>query len=166
MIGGVSMKNIKLKLFQICSKIETVVYDETVEYYAFLEEQYCKGYRQIIIPSILMVKMIKIFSAIYNLKVYNIEFTEEDEELLEEVNQLIFSIQNNPACVCLLTDKLEFLSNDSSIDIKRISFKGVTKDSSPIDLKIQSNGIVIVNEGATEYAKAIINPIVERGIFG
>ena len=39
------MKNIKLKLFQICSKIETVVYDETVEYYAFLEEQYCKGYR-------------------------------------------------------------------------------------------------------------------------
>lgn len=75
------MKNIKLKLFQICSKIETVVYDETVEYYAFLEEQYCKGYRQIIIPSILMVKMIKEFSAIYNLKVYNIEFTEDDEEI-------------------------------------------------------------------------------------
>ena len=62
--------------------------------------------------------------------------------------------------------KLEFLSNDSSIDIKRISFKGVTKDSSQIDLKIQSNGIVIVNEGAAEYAKAIIKPIVERGIFG
>ena len=113
-----------------------------------------------------MVKMIKEFSAIYNLKVYNIEFTEDDEELLEEVNQLIFSIQNNPTYVCLLTDKLEFLSNDSSIDIKRISFKGVTKDSSQIDLKIQSNGIVIVNEGAAEYAKAIIKPIVERGIFG
>lgn len=166
MMGGVGMKNIKLKLFQLHSKIETVIYDETVEYYAFLEKQYCKGYRQIIIPSLLMVKMIKEFSAIYDLKVYNIEFTEDDEDLSEEVNRLIFSIQSNPVYVCLLTDKLEFLSNDSSIDISRISFKGKMKDSLPIDLKIQSNGIVIVNEGATEYAKTIIKPLIERGIFG
>ena len=160
------MKSIKWKLFRNNEKIVAVFYDDSDNYYSFLEQQYHAGNRQIIIPSSLIVRMLKEFSTRYSLQVYRIELTEDDESLYKEIDSLITSIESNPAYVCMLSDRLDFLSNESSIDINRISFKGKTSDNYPIDLKIQSNGIIIVNEEADRYSKDIVIPVVERGIIG
>lgn len=160
------MKSIKWKLFRNNEKIVAVFYDDSDNYYSFLEQQYHAGNRQIIIPSSLIVRMLKEFSTKYSLQVYRIELTEDDDSLYEEINRLITSIGSNPAYVCALADRLDFLSSESSIDINRISFKGKTNDNIPIDLKIQSNGIIIVNEEAECYSRKIVIPMVERGILG
>lgn len=160
------MKSIKWKLFRNNENIVAVFYDESANYYSFLEQQYHAGNRQIIIPSSLIVRMLKEFSTIYSLQVYRIELTEDDDSLYKEINSLITSIGSNPAYVCVLADRLDFLSSESSIDINRISFKGKTNDNIPIDLKIQSNGIIIVNEEAECYSRKIVIPMVERGILG
>lgn len=160
------MRSIKWKLFRKNENIEAVAYDDRTNYYSFLEQQYHAGYRQVIIPSSLIVRMLKEFSTRYSLQVYRIELTEDDESLYKEIDSLITSIESNPAYVCMLSDRLDFLSSESSIDINRISFKGKTSDNYPIDLKIQSNGIIIVNEEADRYSKDIVIPVVERGIIG
>ncbi len=160
------MKSIKWKLFRNNEKIEAVSYDDSINYYSFLEQQYHAGNRQIIIPSSLIVRMLKEFSTKYSLQVYRIELSEDDNSLNEEINSLITSIESNSAYVCVLADRLDFLSSESSIDINRISFKGKTNENYPIDLKVQSNGIIIVNEYAESYSKKIVIPMVERGVFG
>lgn len=159
------MKNKKFKFFSKSNKIETIFYDETSEYYSFLKNQFDQGYRQVIISTSLIISLLKELSTRYGMQVYKIEFNEDDEELAEEMSQLIQSIQKNPAYICLLCERLEFLSDDSSIDISRISFKGKI-ETIHVDIKIQSNGIVIVNEEAHNIVDSIIKPMVERGVFG
>lgn len=110
--------------------------------------------------------MLKEFSTKYSLQVYRIELTEDDDSLYEEINRLITSIASNPAYVCTLADRLEFLSNKFSIDINSIAFKGKTNDNISIDLKIQSNGIIVVNEEAECCFIKIVIAMVERGILG
>ncbi len=160
------MKSIKWKLFRNKEKIEAVSFDDSINYYSFLEQQYHAGNRQIIISSSLIVEMLKEFSTKYSLQVYRIELTEDDDSLYKEINEIINSIELNAAYVCVLADRLDFLSSESSIDINRISFKGKTNENHPIDLRIQSNGIIIVNEEAESYSKSIVIPIVEQGVFG
>ncbi|MEE0009584.1 MAG: hypothetical protein U0I79_02315 [[Eubacterium] siraeum] len=83
----------KAKLFRFKKdqneRITCISYDDNEEYYSFLREYRSKGYRQVIITTEIMIKIIETSVLNDNLFVYKIELAEEDEELEKEIDQLL-----------------------------------------------------------------------------
>lgn len=111
----------KAKLFRFKKdqneRITCISYDDNEEYYSFLREYRSKGYRQVIITTEIMIKIIETSVLNDNLFVYKIELAEEDEELEKEIDQLLTKTQHNSSYFALLLEKIQFLSERSSIDL-------------------------------------------------
>lgn len=90
----------KAKLFRFKKdqneRITCISYDDNEEYYSFLREYRSKGYRQVIITTEIMIKIIETSVLNDNLFVYKIELAEEDEELEKEIDQLLTKTQHKP----------------------------------------------------------------------
>ncbi len=130
-----------------------------------LKRQFDAGYRQIIVSSEAMIELIKDFVLEQGLKVYRIEFAEDDSSLSDDIDNLLNEITVRPVLFSTLIEKLRFLAETSSIDISRIYISGRSKDGKAIDLYIQSNGIVAANDAA-DYILSKINTLIERCLFG
>lgn len=117
----------KAKLFRFKKdqneRITCISYDDNEEYYSFLREYRSKGYRQVIITTEIMIKIIETSVLNDNLFVYKIELAEEDEELEKEIDQLLTKTQHNSSYFALLLEKIQFLSERSSIDLFRVYVK-------------------------------------------
>lgn len=96
----------KAKLFRFKKdqneRITCISYDDNEEYYSFLREYRSKGYRQVIITTEIMIKIIETSVLNDNLFVYKIELAEEDEELEKEIDQLLTKTQHNSSYFALL----------------------------------------------------------------
>ena len=160
------MRFAKGKLFFNKGVIQCLPYDERVmDYYAFLKESRAKGYRQVIVTSEVMLDYITFIYSEKQQKVYKIEFMEEDDELDTEIEELLSKINDNPYIITLLIEKLRFLSEKSSIDIKRVYIKEIHQDIT-VNYFIQANGIIGVDE--THYV-SVTNEIcafVKRCLLG
>lgn len=136
---------------QICY----VPFNDDCEYYVFLKEHHDKGYKQIIITSELMSGLMRFFCQEKNLSVYEIDLMEDDEDLDAELNDILQKMESNRAYFGRLLDKLHFLSEQSSIEINRINFKG-RHDGKPVRFFIQANGIIgIIPNSFDEIARQI-----------
>lgn len=136
---------------QICY----VPFNDDCEYYVFLKEYHDKGYKQIIITSELMSGLMRFFCQEKNLSVYEIDLMEDDEDLDAELNDILQKMESNRAYFGRLLDKLHFLSEQSSIEINRINFKG-RHDGKPVRFFIQANGIIgIIPNSFDEIARQI-----------
>lgn len=162
------MKKSKLfwKLGSSDKHIISLPFDETDEYYAFLKRQFDSGYRQIIVSSEAMIELIKDGVIQKGLKVYRIEFAEDDEVLSEDIAHLLVAIRERPVLFSTLIERLQFLAESSSIDIQRIYMSGRSENGVAIDLYVQSNGIVAINDGADDGVRNRINALIERCLFG
>lgn len=146
-------------------KVMSVKYDDR-DYYDFIKRQYEIGYRQIIISSEIMIGIIKDTVITQGFVVYQIEFVEDDEEILNEMNSLLETIEKNPVYVNELIEKLIFLTEKSSIDIQRIKIKGRTSENIPVDMFFQSNGLFGVNKESFGYQEYRVSTLIERCLFG
>lgn len=140
-------------------------FDDNEEYYSFLKKQFDAGYRQIIVSSEAMIELIKNCVLEQGLKVYRIEFAEDDSSLSNDIANLLNEITVRPVLFSTLIEKLRFLAETSSIDISRVYISGRSKDGRAISLYIQSNGIVAVTDSA-DYILSKINTLIERCLFG
>lgn len=140
--------------------------DENEEYYTFLKKQYDFGYRQIIVSSEAMIELIKDGVIEKGLKIYKIEFAEDDEDLAKDIAHLLVAINERPVLFGTLIERLQFLAESSSIDIQRIYMSGRLANGIAIDLYVQSNGIVAINDGADNGVLNRINALIERCLFG
>ena len=168
--GGEDMNMKKYKLFWKLGDLDKHIiyksFDDEEEYYSFLKQQFDAGYRQIIVSSEAMIDLIKYVVMQQGLKIYRIEFAEEDDALSEEVSNLIEMIETRPVMFNALIEKLHFLAETSSIDIKRIYLSGRLANGSIVDMYIQSNGIIAINDGIDmEFVYQIIT-LIERCLFG
>lgn len=158
---------IKTKLFwkidATSRHIHCVSYDDNVEYYTFLRKCRNEGYKQVIITTEIMVQIIRYACLEKSQIVYKIEFVEEDSELESEINAILQTMAKKPAYLTILLDKLNFLSESSSIDIKRIYVKGMyeNKDTVVDNYFIQSNGIIGVNEESFSKVSTELSALVE-----
>lgn len=157
--GGVKMQLQKAKFFwHVCDGHKEVCYipfDDNNEYYDFLKEYHDKGYRQIIITSELMANLMKFFVQEKNFSVYQIELMEDDEELDTELNDILQKMEMNRAYFDKLLSKIHFLSEQSSIDINRIYFKGRVQRIA-VRFFIQANGIIgITHQSYNDIANQI-----------
>ncbi len=159
----------KAKLFwkanDISKDIFCIPFDDNVEYYAFLKQYHDDGYRQIIITSEIMVSLIEHFVLDKGLSVYNIEFMEDDPDLKDEIESLLTMVSDNRAFFGKLIEKLNFLSEKSSIDIQRIYFKGRSNEGTAINFYLQSNGIIGINQKSYSFISDEISNLIARCLF-
>lgn len=157
----------KTKLFwkmDVTSRhIHGVLYDDNVEYYTFLRKCRNEGYKQVIITTEIMIQIIRYACLEKGQSIYKIEFVEEDSELESEINAILQNMAKKPAYLTVLLDKLKFLSESSSIDIKRIYVKGMykNKDTAVENYFVQSNGIIGVNEESFSKVSTELSALVE-----
>ena len=77
------------KINSLSKKIFCVPFSDSMEYYTFLKQQHNDGYRQIIITSEIMIRLLEHFVLKERLSVYNIQFAEDDEDLASEISALL-----------------------------------------------------------------------------
>lgn len=146
--------------------IYSVPYDDTIEYYTFLRECKGKGYRQVIVTSEIMLQVIRKACLGKGYSVCKIEFAEEDSELEQEIRDLIHLAAKNPAYFGDLVEKIKFLSEQSSIDLRRVYIKGTYEGAYAPVFFLQSNGILGTNKESYESLSKEISTIVERCLTG
>lgn len=115
------------KLFYGIEKkqVSVVEYDSSSgDYYALILEAQKKGCRQVILTSDIMIKIAEVFLTTESATITDIAFFVEDDNLQKEIAKLIELMRQNSAYWGALKDKLKFLSEDDSIDIKKSVYKG------------------------------------------
>lgn len=150
------------KLGDTNKSISKCSFNDDDEYYSFLKKKYDEGFRQIIISSEAMIKLIKYFVIKQDLKISEIQFNEEDPSLSEEVDALLEEIKYRPILFTILLEKLTFLSEDCSIDINRIYMTKKCNTS----FFIQSNGIIGFSGNEDEGILNEICSLLKEYLFG
>ena len=152
------MINKQGKMFKnvVSSKVECIEYDINQNYYSFIRDKQKKGYNQCIVTSDIMIEIIQYFLLKGGIEVTSISFMVDDEELKSEIQSILDSMKQNAAYWEILKNKLSFLSQNDSIEIKKVNFRILT--GTGILFSVQVNGLVIVSEnGYNTVCKKISN---------
>lgn len=125
--------------------VHCIPYNDKIDYYSFIKRYREEGYNQLIITSQIMISLIQFLVLEKNLIVYEVEFMEENIELDEKIKILLSKLKFDLSLLPYFLDELRFLEDKSSIEIKKISFKGRDEAGNAINLYIQVNGIIAIN---------------------
>ncbi|MEQ7258908.1 hypothetical protein ABQD63_04245 [Lactococcus garvieae] len=159
------MENIQAKFFLNEKKLVVKEIPRKKEYYTFVQEHIVKGYRQIIIPSDILVELLKyIFLNRDKSSIIAIEFLEEDEEFQKEINALIKKVNNEDrGYLVSLLDKIDYVAQEQTAEIKKIRYK-YRIDSELIDISISINGLVNYRNSTvvTKELKKVSQFILDR----
>lgn len=162
------MKYEKTKLFwkadDNAMHVYCIPYDDNDDYYDFLRKYREKGYKQIIVTAEIMIDIIKYACLNKNCRINKIEFIEEDDALDYEVNVILQLMAQNPAYLNELIEKIKFLEEKSSIDLKRIYVRSLHEEGGA-SFFVQANGIIGISQGAYDCMSKEISSIVERSLF-
>ena len=152
------------KLFKSSStnKICYFSYDAKKNYYAFIQEILQQGYHQCIITSHIMIKIIEYYILSGNVEVTSIEFMIEDDELEEDITNTLKLMKKNLGYWEILKQKLFFLSENDSIEMKRVSFRKMVEKGSLFS--VQVNGIVTTSDFDFDNVLKSISKIMEECI--
>ena len=122
------MRYKKAKLFWVNENnnevINSIPYDDKMEYYTFLRNCKTKGYRQVIVTTEIMIQIMRMFVVEKHFTVNKIELAEEDVDLDNEIVSIIKKTQKESIYFCDLLYKMKFIEERSSIDIKKMVIKG------------------------------------------
>lgn len=145
-----ALKYQKEKLFWIARNaskdVVCITWDEKIEYYSFVKSVLKDGYHQISVASELMLQIISDFCGEENWKIDKIEMMEEDFDLRNQLEDLIVKCKANPATILKITQYLEDIVEESSIEIKRVYFSRRDQENKLSSFYIQVNGIVGVSQ--------------------
>jgi len=105
--------------------IVTIPYNPSIEtdYYAFIKRNYENETIQFILTSEIMVKLLEHYFLDRKCIISNIEFMEDDEALRSRIDEILNLLKDDRGYFSELISEIDFLSYDSSIDIKRMEFK-------------------------------------------
>lgn len=165
--GGMILKRSKFKVFSehgTSFNVVLIPYKEDISYFSFLREQHQKGYRQIIVNSEMMIKLLKVLTSDYSLSIVNIEFMEDNIELNNQISYLVDGVNDKKqGAINALIAQLSLISEESSIDIKSIEIKKTLRQNikNPLYLKIQSNGIISTNNENSEFLSTVVVKEIE-----
>ncbi len=150
------------KAFQniLTRKIECFSYDTKQNYYDLVCDISKRGYQQSIFTSSVMISLIEYFLLEYDAVVTDIDFYIEDVDLNQEISMLLDKMKNNGVYWEKLKERLSFLSQCFSIDIKKVDI--TCKKSNGFLLSLQINGVFVVSENAYNFVSAEIGEIMGR----
>lgn len=152
------------KLFQNIQtgKIQCFPYVLENDYYSLIKEAQNCGFRQCIITSDIMIQIIEFFMLKCKAELISIDFMIEDELLQDEINFILQKMKTNLAYWSTLKQKLFFISQNDSIDIKNIKLRCI--EDKPYLLSIQVNGIINISQNAYEDVVKTVIKITEEFI--
>lgn len=143
-------------------KIELIKWNEKeCEYYAFIKEQMANGYHQISVTSEIMLGFLSEISSRNFVNVSKIELMEEDSEEGEELNNMVEECSNNRGILVKIINKLEYLEDESSIEIKRIYFTEKKDTGEYSSLFVQVNGLLGISGNEMKSVALLKNYIEE-----
>lgn len=129
-------------------------------YFKFVKQQYERGLRQIIITSKIMIKILEEYFLNKKFRIVEIKFAEEDLELNYEIEKALEELEKDRGYFFKLLKKLEFIANNSSIDIEKIELVSLERiDGAYVSVSVKVNGILVVkgNTISDEIAHVIKN---------
>ena len=106
-----------------------------------------------------MIKIIEHFLLKYKVQIISIEFMNQDDELHQEISDILELMKENKGYWEILKSKLSFLSENDSIEMKKVEFRNFEKTGSLFS--VQVNGIIIVSDFDFRRVSNIISRIVE-----
>lgn len=130
------------------------------DYYRFIKENINLGFQQFILTSDLIIDLMDYYVFTKKLRINYIEFMEEDFEISRIIEALInnFDIDN----YIKLKQELLFLSQNSSIEIKKIDLIDPIGKSFPISLFFQVNGIIGIDLKSYNQEKGILSNLIKN----
>lgn len=143
------------------NEVECVLYDKEQDYYSFIQDMLSRSYHQCIVTSNIMIKIINDLLLTKKIEISSIEFMIKESELDEEIKNIIKKMKSNLLYWNVLKDKLSFLSQNDSIEIKSVNFK--TFDVVGF-FSIKANGIIIASENIFDDISKNISKIVGESI--
>lgn len=158
------MRNSYAKLFVTKSdnKIVKIKYSPGLDdYYSIVKENCTKGYRQIIITSKMMTSVIEDYFYTKSYQISSIEFMEEDISLKNEIDSILNKLKGERAYFGALLEKINFLSEESAIDIRSIELRGRNDKQQAVNISLQVNGIIGINEKCFEEESEILIKKIE-----
>lgn len=163
------MKYDKFKLFwkvdDSKKNVEIEYWDEQAkDYYSLIKEQMEKGYHQISITAELMLGYISQISEDEKINIEKIELMEDESDENRELNELVELCRSNRGMLVKILEKLHYLEDESSIEIKRVYFTEKTGERKYESFFIQVNGVlgssnieIASIKKLKEYVKETIN---------
>lgn len=121
-----------------------------------------KGYNQCIVTSDIMIEIIQHFLLRGRAEITAINFMVDDSELESEIQTILLYMKKNAGYWEILKKKLSFLSQNDSIEIKKVNFRLLI--GSGALFSIQVNGIVTISENEYDTISDKISNIMERCI--
>lgn len=142
--------------------IELVEWDENnQEYYNFIKEYIEKGYHQISITGEMMLGILENMSLNQSIMPEKIELMEDDGDVANHLQELVDKVRFNRGILVNIAQTLRFLEDESSIEIKRMTF---TDQKNRGVAFIQVNGLLGTSnvsdgmvESITKYIKEYMN---------
>lgn len=145
--------------------LTAVLYQNGIDYYAFVKSHTEEGMRQVIITSEIMLLLIEECFILRKFEIVSIEFMVEDEELDAEINAILNRMANDRVYWGELKSKLEFLNEQASIDIKKIKLKGMAKNGRSFSMFFQVNGIFGISDFAYDEEKNYLLGLLKRWLI-
>ena len=148
------------KLFKsnISNRVDCIEYDSNQNYYAFIQDKQSDGYNQCIVTSDIMIHILQHFILNGGVEVTSIEFMVEDEDLETEMHSILEHMKQNSGYWEILKQKISFLSQNDSIELKRVSFRKLTEGG--VLFSVQVNGLIIVSGNEYDNIAKEISGIV------
>lgn len=167
---GKFMNKLFIKNDNGIKKIVPKPYDPAInkDYYSYVKRYCDKGFNQFIITSEYMMELLEYYFLERKFSITEIIFLEDDLELEENISWHLERLTEDRAYYNKLIDRLKFLFDDSSIDIKRIVLQGKLLDQKKgyMSIMAQVNGIYSIDlkqeEHFNEENKKIISIIEGR----
>lgn len=148
------------KLFRNLStdQVCCLQYNVSYNYYTFVQEMQKKGLAQCIVTSDIMIKIMQKYVLEGNAEISSIEFMVDDDELKEEISTILQKMKQNAGYWSVLKQKLEFLSRDDSIEMKKVCFRSL-KGLGAL-FSVQVNGIVVASEEEYDAITTVVARIM------
>lgn len=141
--------------------IRSIPYDDTLNYYAFLQTYKEKGYKQIIITSEIMIQVIRESCLGKNHFVQKIEL-ENNPALEKEIQDVIQLTTKNLAYFCDLIEKIKSASQQSSLILKKTYMQRIHNGTYEPAFFLQSNGILGINTIIYDSVAKEISTMIEK----
>src|SRR5699024_1555428 len=142
------MKQAKIfrKVLNNIYSFKLVDYPETKNYSELIKEEKLKGYRQVIINSEIMIKIITNAMQKKDIILKSITLNDAvDQYFREEIDMKVKQCRDNPLVLSELLTNLAWTSEDGSIDIEKVAFAYLTNDQFHY-ITVICNGVLSVTE--------------------
>ncbi|MGL5676601.1 MAG: hypothetical protein ACRDDX_09310 [Cellulosilyticaceae bacterium] len=153
----------KIFLHSETKELKYFVYDSAKDdYYTFVKSICAQGYKQVIITSNMMITILKEYFFSRSFKINKVQFMIEDTELSNETKQILSKVHEDRAYINVLLEKITFLSEEETIDIRKLDVSGRNTEKEAIGVSVQVNGIIGIATNTFDAELEILIKLIER----